>query len=228
MGEYLSALDRPLLILHSPQDEIVDVDNASRLFEQASFPKSFISVDGADHLLAKNDGDWQFVASAIDCWASRYLGTELDEKADDRVPLEQRRVLVKGGAEGYETEILAGLHRLVADEPVAAGGGDSGPNPYSFLLAALGACKVITMRMYADRKGWPLRGSQVELAHSRIHAKDCEDCASKQGRVDRIDVALSLEGSLSEEQSRRLLEISERCPVHRTLKNEMSIRTTTV
>jgi len=137
-------------------------------------------------------------------------------------------VVVKGGAVAYETEILAGRHRLLADEPVAAGGRDSGPNPYSFLMAALGACKVITMRMYADRKGWPLRGSQVEVAHSRIHAKDCEDCESSRGRVDRIEVVVDLEGDLSQEQSQRLVEISERCPVHRTLTNEVSIRTTTV
>lgn len=228
MSEYLSALDRPLLILHSPQDEIVDVDNAVRLFQQASFPKSFISLDGADHLLAKNDGDWQFVASAVECWAKRFLGAEPDEKADDPNAGEPRPVVVKGGAVAYETEILAGRHRLLADEPVAAGGRDSGPNPYSFLMAALGACKVITMRMYADRKGWPLRGSQVEVAHSRIHAKDCEDCESSRGRVDRIEVVVDLEGDLSQEQSQRLVEISERCPVHRTLTNEVSIRTTTV
>ena len=137
-------------------------------------------------------------------------------------------MVVRGGAEGYETEIRLGSSRSGPTSRSRCGGSDSGPNPYSFLLAALGACKVITMRMYADRKGWPLRGSQVEVAHSRIHAKDCEDCESSQGRVDRIEVVVDLEGDLSQEQSRRLLEISERCPVHRTLKNEVSIRTTTV
>jgi putative redox protein len=228
MSEYLRDLDRPLLVLHSPLDEVVDVENAMRIFQQAGFPKSFVSVDGADHLLAENREDWQFVADVIESWSRRYLASGVDKKADGRDEVEKGQVLVRGGAKGYATEISAGGHALRADEPVALGGSDSGPNPYSFLLASLGACKVITMRMYADRKGWPLRGSQVEVAHSRIHAKDCEDCESSRGRVDRIEVVVDLEGDLSQEQSRRLVEISERCPVHRTLTNEVSIRTTTV
>ncbi len=157
------------------------------------------------------------------------MASGVDEKADGRDEVEQGQVLVRGGAEGYATEISAGGHALRADEPVALGGSDSGPEPLQLSCwPALGACKVITMRMYADRKGWPLRGSQVEVAHSRIHAKDCEDCESSRGRVDRIEVVVDLEGDLSQEQSRRLVEISERCPVHRTLTNEVSIRTTTV
>lgn len=228
MSDYLATLNRPLLILHSPQDEVLDVGNAERLFQEASFPKSFVSVEGADHLLAKSPRDWQFVAAIIERWAGRYLTIDRHEKPDGPDPVEQGRVLAQGGSEGYGTEIMAGRHALLADEPAAVGGGDSGPNPYSLLLAALGACKVITMRMYADRKGWPLSGSRVELGHSRIHAKDCEDCESNGGRVDRIEVALQLAGNLSDEQSRRLVEISERCPVHRILENEVSIETRAV
>lgn len=228
MGDYLTALDRPLLILHSTGDETVDVENAVRLFEQASFPKSLVTVDGADHLLANNRRDWQFVAEVIGSWASRYLSAGPEADIDESTGVEQGRVVVKGGPEGFTTEVLAGRHPLTADEPVEVGGEDSGPNPYSLLLAALGACKAITLRMYADRKGWPLRGSQIELSHSRIHARDCEECESNEGRVDRIEVSLQLIGNLSDEQSRRLFEISERCPVQRTLRREVSIRSRSV
>lgn len=227
MSDYLAALDRPLLILHSPADEIVGIDQAERLFQQASSPKSLVTIDGADHLLTANRDDWQFVATMIVDWSRRYLRPQ--DSGQDAMPMVPAgQVVVTGGASGYETEISTGRHRMTADEPVAVGGTDQGPNPYSFLLTALGACKVITLRMYADRKGWPLEGTTVRLAHSRIHAKDCEDCESQKGRVDRIDVHLDLQGELSAEQVRRLLEISERCPVHRSLTGEVSIKTTSV
>jgi putative redox protein len=129
------------------------------------------------------------------------------------------------GREAYRTELAAGDHEWIADEPVEAGGEGWGPNPYDLLLAALGACKAITLRMYADRKGWPLRAATIELSHGRIHAEDCADCESGKGTVDEIRVELALEGDLSDEQRRRLAEIAERCPVHRTLTSETKIRT---
>ena len=137
-------------------------------------------------------------------------------------------VVATSGRRGFETTILAGRHQLIADEPISLGGTDRGPNPYSFLLAALGSCIVITLQMYADRKGWSLDGVRVALTHSRIHAKDCEDCQSTSGRIDRIEVNLSLEGDLTESQIEGLIDIAGRCPVHRSLSREVSIRTTTL
>jgi uncharacterized OsmC-like protein len=136
------------------------------------------------------------------------------------------QVIVRGGAAGFAQEVVAGRHRLAADEPVAAGGTDTGPSPYDYLLAALGSCTSMTVAMYARRKGWPLEGVEVELRHSRIHAVDCAECETKEGLLDRIDRVLHLSGPLSAEQRTRLLEIADKCPVHRTLMSEIKIQTT--
>lgn len=133
---------------------------------------------------------------------------------------------MRGDRTPYAVRIGTAGHELVADEPADAGGGDRGPDPYSLLLASLGACKAITMRLYADRKEWPLLETIVRLRHSRIHAEDCSDCETKEGRIDRIEVTLDLRGPLSDGQRERLMEISEKCPVHRTLTSETSVRTT--
>ncbi len=134
-------------------------------------------------------------------------------------------VIVTGGATGFAQEIETGRHRLRADEPVEAGGTDAGPSPYDLLLAALGACTSMTLSMYARRKQWPLEGITVRLQHMRIHAQDCAECETKEGRLDRIEREISLTGPLSTEQRARLLEIANRCPVHRTLVSEIDIRT---
>lgn len=133
-------------------------------------------------------------------------------------------VVVARGGEGLRVRLTAGEHQLVADEPVAVGGEDAGPDPYGYLLAALGACKAMTVRLYADRKGWPLTGTRVELRHRRIHAEDCADCETGKGKVDEIEVSLTFEGDLDEAQRTRLAEIAEMCPVHRTLTGEIKIR----
>ena len=141
-------------------------------------------------------------------------------------PRTERGVVeVRGGSAGYLQQVVAGPHRFVADEPLSAGGTDLGPTPYDLLLAGLGACTSMTLKMYADRKGWPLEQVEVRLRHDRVHAKDCEDCASSEGRVDVIDRVVRVEGDLDAEQRARLLEIADRCPVHRTLENEIKIRT---
>jgi putative redox protein len=215
----ISNLGLPLLIFHSPADEVVSVDHARRIYKAARHPKSFVSLDGADHLLLAREEDARFVADVLAAWAGRYVPmTGLPE------PLPTGEVLVEGGAAGYANLIQAGPHMLRADEPVSVGGADSGPNPYDLLLAGLGACKSMTMRMYADRKGWPLEATRVRLRHSRIHAEDCEECETTKGRVDRIAVEVGVDGELDDAQRQRLLEISERCPVHRTLKSEIDIR----
>ena len=213
-------LGLPLLIFHSPVDEVVGIDHAQRIFKAAKHPKSFVSLDGADHLLLAREEDSRFVADVLAAWAARYVPMMGPPEA-----LPQGEVLVEGGAAGFANRIQAGPHLLRADEPSSVGGADSGPNPYDLLLAGLGACKSMTLRMYADRKGWPLESTRVRLRHSRIHAEDCEDCETRKGRVDRIAVEIGVGGELDDDQRQRLLEISERCPVHRTLKSEIDIRT---
>jgi putative redox protein len=136
---------------------------------------------------------------------------------------EEGRVVVRGAVSGFVQEIVAGGHRLASDEPVSVGGTDTGPTPYDLLLAALGSCTSMTAGVYARRKGWPLQSVTVRLTHSRIHAADCAKCETGEGMLDRIDVSIELEGPLSEEQRARLLEITERCPVHRTLESEIEI-----
>jgi len=139
--------------------------------------------------------------------------------------LEPDEILVRGSAQGFAQEITVGRHRLLADEPAAAGGTDSGPNPYDLLLASLGACTSMTVALYARRKQWPLEAVRVRLRHSKVHAVDCEECETKTGLIDRIERDVELQGNLSEEQRARLLEIANRCPVHRTLTSEIEIRT---
>jgi uncharacterized OsmC-like protein len=136
-----------------------------------------------------------------------------------------REVVVCGDAKGFTQKIVVGPHRLVADEPKGVGGNDEGPTPYDLLLAALGSCTSITVTMYARRKSWPLQGVTARLRHSRIHATDCAECETKEGKIDRIELDIEFAGPLSDEQRSKLLEIAEKCPVHRTLVSETNIRT---
>ena len=225
MKETIRSLKRALLIFHSPVDEIVGIDNASRIFETALHPKSFISLDRADHLLS-DAADSAFVGAVTAAWADKYLAGA--GESVERTPAvgegEEGWVAVETG-EGYTTEVRAGRHRLVADEPFQAGGADRGATPYDLLVAALGACTSITLRMYADRKGWPLESVGIRLHHEKIHAEDCAECETTGGWVDRIEREIDLRGALDSDQRRRLMQIADRCPVHRTLNSEVSIRT---
>ena len=133
-------------------------------------------------------------------------------------------IVVRGDVRSFKQEIVAGRHRLVADEPVSAGGGDAGPDPYNYLLISLGVCTSMTVGLYARRKEFPLENITVSLSHSRIHAMDCEECATKEGMLDRIDVEIELTGPLTAEHRAKLMEIAAKCPVHRTLTSEINIR----
>jgi putative redox protein len=215
----LQNLGRALLVLHSARDEIVGIDNARRIFTAARHPKSFVSLDEADHLLNRPE-DATYVADVLAAWASRYLPTTRSRPA---ARIEQGTVVVaESGVGRFGQTIRAGRHRLVADEPV---GDDTGPTPYDLLLAALGACTSMTIRMYADRKGWPLDHVSVQLTHNRVHADNCREQIRNPCTVAHIDRTLELTGLLTEQQRARLLTIAERCPVHRTLTGEIRVAT---
>lgn len=220
MTDAVRDLNRALLVLHAPLDDTVGIDNAARIFKTARHPKSFVSLADADHLLSRPE-DARYAGALIAAWADKYISSA----QTDPVPEEDSdgQVRVRIGAQGFTTDIIASGHRLIADEPEEAGGAEMGPTPYDYLLAALGACTVMTLRMYADRKKWPLAGVTVDLKHQKIHAKDCRECETAKGYVDRIERELKLVGELTDDQQKRLLEIADRCPVHRTLGSEIDI-----
>ena len=222
LQDCLATLRKALLVFHSPTDDLVGIENASHIFTAAKHPKSFVSLAGADHLLSKAS-DAVYVANVIAAWAERYLDRP---ETMTETEVETGLVLVRETHGGkFQQEILTGPHRLLADEPVKLDGLDSGPGPYDFLLAGLGACTSMTIRLYADFKKIPLANVSVRLSHGKIHAKDCETCDTKVSMVDRIERAITLEGPLDAEQRQRLMEIADKCPVHKTLTSEIDIRT---
>ena len=225
MDEAISDLGRALLVMHSPVDTVVGIDNASAIFRNAKHPKSFVSLDRADHLLSRAE-DSRYAAGVIANWARKYIPATSEESGAARPG--DNRVVVRTGATGFRTEVLANGHPLIADEPIAVGGTNTGPSPYELLAAALGACTSMTLRMYADRKGWPLDAVEVRLEHEKIHCADCAEVHRGQPKIDHISRELVLEGPLDEAQRQRLIEIADRCPVHRTLHSEIGVTTTLV
>jgi len=222
----VTSLHKALLVMQSPVDDTVGIDNATRIFVAAKHPKSFVSLDHADHLLTKPT-DALYAAEMIAAWASRYIETTKSVQASDSK--EPRRVVVQETRKSKFNQIITvGPHHLVADEPVAAGGEDAGPGPYDFLLAGLGACTSMTMRLYADRKSLPLDRVTVTLKHSKIYAKDCEECETREGMLDQIERDIAIDGALDAEQRKKLMEIADKCPVHRTLTSEIRIVTKAV
>jgi putative redox protein len=219
MQQIITGLGRPLLVMHAPGDTIVALENAERILDAARQPKSFISLDTADHLVSRPE-DARYAGGVIAAWAARYL-----PEVESAVDADEGWTVVHTGDDHYYTEVTAGKHTLLADEPVGVGGTDLGPSPYQLLSAALGACTTITLRMYADRKEWPMEAVTVRVHHEKIHAKDCEDCESDTGRVDRITREVIPHGPLSAEQRERLVEIADKCPVHKTLHNEVKVDT---
>ena len=222
MRETIGKLNRALLVLHSPVDAIVGVENAAHIFQDARHPKSFVSLDQADHMLS-DQRDSNYAGSVIAAWAGKYFDLPV-ESTQDRNSADSG-IAVRTGRTGYLTEASVNGHRLIVDEPIEVGGTDKGPSPYDYLVTALGACTSITLRMYADRKGWPLESITVRLKHEKIHAQDCRDCETKTGKVDHIERELEFAGPLDAEQRQRLVEIADKCPVHRTLHSEIKVTT---
>jgi len=228
----LGSSKKPLLICHSPIDSVVGIDNAQKIYRAAKHPKSFVSLDGADHLLSDKH-DAQFVASIVASWAGRYLGLT-DDTAPESAGVAAASTTNSGEDHGpgvtvternkvFTQDITAGRHRLVADEPTSVGGDDLGVTPYDLLLAALGTCTSMTLRMYANRKGLNVDTIAVKLEHNRIHSSDCESCEDQSGKVDQIRRLIRIDGDLTEAQRKRMLEIADMCPVHRTLHNQKQI-----
>ena len=222
MEDAIANLGRALMVFHSPLDTTVGIDHATRIFEAARQPKSFIALDRADHLLSEAE-DGRYVGEMIASWAKRYIESSQEEIKKAR--LGDNRVVVRTST-GYRTEILANGHPLLADEPLAIGGTNLGPTPYELLSSALGACTSITLRMYADRKGWPLDAVEVRLSHEKIHCDDCAGVERPGARIDHFSREISLEGPLDEKQRQRMVEIADRCPVHRTIEKQATVTTT--
>jgi len=220
LPKILEDLRKPILVFHSPQDKVVGVKNARQIYNAAHHPKSFISLNGANHLLT-NKLDSYYVGQVISSWANRYVNPDKPKELST-----DKSVVVRIGREKYTTEIVARNHAILIDEPKKYGGKDAGMSPYELLMASLGSCTAITLRMYADRKKWDLREVKVHLEHFKQHAKDSESCSESNNKIDKFVREIKLEGELTEEQKQRLLQIANRCPVHRTLENKIEIETT--
>jgi putative redox protein len=240
MEEAIAGLDRALLVFHGPLDNIVGIDQAAQIFKTARQPKSFVTLDQADHLLS-DPKDSHYVGHVLSAWAGRYLdiatptpdanrdshsAAATESKIAAPVEAAEGFVEAKLSGAGFRTEIRAGQHHWIADEPPSVKGGqDLGPTPYELLLAGLGACTVMTLQMYARLKEIPLESVTTRLRHNKIHAQDCAECETEKGKIDRIDRELVLVGDLTDAQRERMLQIANRCPVHRTLTSETVIHT---
>jgi len=214
----IKELDKPLLIMHSPQDNIVGIENAAEIYTAAMHPKSFISLDGSDHLMS-DTADSMYAGSIIAPWASRYIQVEKEPVAPEG------EVWTRVSESGFVTEITAGKHHMIADEPEAQGGNDLGPSPYGYLLSALGTCTAMTLRMYADHKKIDLKEVKVKLTHEKVHATDGVSVEGVKSKIDQIKRFIKIEGDLTDEQRKRLIEIADRCPVHKTIEGKPEIIT---
>jgi putative redox protein len=213
--------------MHAPRDAVVGIDNASGIFLAAKHPKSFVSLDDADHLLS-DAGTATSVARVIGAWASKYVPERAPEQADEAIG-----VLVRETGQGtYQNAIVVGRHRLTADEPTAVGGLDSGPTPYDYLAVALGACTAMTLRIYANHKQLTLGRVSVGVRHGKVAAQHCTDCGAaaegREGRIDRFERFIAVEGDVDAALQDKLIEIADKCPVHRTLEAAPAVVTTVV
>jgi putative redox protein len=217
----ITGLKAALLILHAPRDDTVGIDNASQIFLAAKHPKSFVTLDDADHLISRPE-DAEYAANVIAAWVGRYI--DLKPPAPPPGAPEGIVRVSEADPDGFLQDIQSGpAHHMVADEPKAYGGTDRGPSPYGLIAAGLGACTSMTIRMYARRKGWPLIHVSVDVSHDKVHAQDAETGSAN--RIDQFERVIRLEGDLDDEQRARLLEIADKCPVHRTLEHGAVIKT---
>lgn len=219
MTKLLQESRKPILVLHSPQDKIVEIANAKEIYNAAHHPKSFISLDGANHLLTKKEDSF-YVGQVLSSWAKRYVLFNKEPELNT-----DKQTVVRIGKTKYSTEIVARNHSILADEPKKYGGKDSGLTPYELLLASLGSCTAITLRMYADRKKWDLDEVLVHLEHSKQHAEDCLSCEETPAKIDKFVRTIELIGNLTFDERKRLMQIADRCPVHKTLENKIEIET---
>lgn len=220
--DVINNLGKGLLVMHSPQDTVVGIDNAANIYQLAKHPKSYITLDGANHMLT-NKEDAYYAGTVISSWVRRYVEfpEELKLKTDKEV------VVRLEDEDIYTTDILAGRHSIIADEPGSIGGNDFGPSPYELLNSSLGACTAMTLQMYARRKGWDLQEVKVHLSHAKknVHQDDMQNVDGPKSRIDRFEKVIELQGDLSEEQKRRLLDIANKCPVHKTLATPQEFAT---
>lgn len=225
LSETVKALRKPLLVMHSPQDDTVSIKNAEEIYIAAHHPKSFVSLDGADHLLF-NKEDSIYVGEVISGWAKRYL--TLRERVAENLKTEHQVLASLDTIDAFTTQMKVGTHSMLADEPKSFGGNDFGPSPYEFVSAGLAACTVMTLQMYAKRKSWPLENVEVHISYSKIHAQDCENCETNSSKIDIFRKEIRFTGALDDKQKKRLLQIADKCPVHKTLHSEVQVITTLV
>lgn len=218
--QLLKEMRKPLLILHSPQDNTVGIENAKLLYENAFHPKSFVSLDGADHLLT-NEADARYAAEVLTSWASRYVSID----AVDDLPASTEVLARLETEDAFTTQVQMGEHFILADEPEDIGGKDLGPDPYELVSAGLATCTAMTLRMYAARKKWPLEKVEVHIDHDKRHCEDCDEPEKQGKKLDIFTRYVSLFGDLTQEQRQRLLEIANKCPVHKTLSTTSSVKT---
>jgi uncharacterized OsmC-like protein/alpha/beta superfamily hydrolase len=209
-----------LLIIHSPIDEVVEISNAKEIYEKARHPKSFISLDGADHLVNKK-ADAFYIGEVISSWAGRYL----DSYHEDYKLETDKQVVVRTHSDSFTSELLAAGHKLIADEPIDVGGNNFGPGPYDLLLSSLGACTSMTLKMYLDRKEWDYTSIEVHLSHTHEHTEDAKNPENPSGKIDLIQREILINGNLNEEQKKKALEIADKCPVHRSLHSPTEVKT---
>lgn len=207
----LQEIRKALLILHSPQDTIVSINHAEDLYRSAWHPKSFVSLDGADHMLS-DKADSQYTGNLIATWAARYIASEEKEELST-----DHEVVANLGEHGYTTQIITGNHSFIADEPKKVGGADLGPTPYELVSAGLAACTSMTIQMYARRKNWSIQNVETHVSYSKKHADDCENCEDPGTKIDTFEREIAIKGELDEKQLKRVMEIADKCPVHKTL-----------
>lgn len=220
LPEVAKNLNKALLIMHSPQDTTVEIKNAEEIYVAAKHPKSFVSIDGADHLLLKKE-DSIYVGNVIANWAKRYI----DIPTTENLKTAHQVIASLNIDDGFTTQMKVGNHQMIADEPISFGGNDFGPSPYEFVAAGLSACTAMTIQMYAKRKKWNIENVEVHTTYQKTHAEDCDHCENSTSKIDVFNREIKFTGILDDKQLKRLLQIADKCPVHKTLHATVLVNT---